>query len=44
MPISAYYKGKGRRVMRQMKRRYGQERGERIFYAVANKRKPGRKP
>ena len=37
MPISEYYKGKGRKVMEQMRRRYGKKKGERIFYATANK-------
>lgn len=38
MPLSDYYRGKGEKVMREMKRRYGEGRGERIFYATANKR------
>ena len=38
MPIDRYFGGHGREVMRDMKRRYGAERGERIFYATANKR------
>jgi len=38
VPIREYYKGKGEKVMRDMKRRYGEEKGERIFYATANKR------
>lgn len=37
MPVSEYYKGKGERVMASMVRRYGPERGKRIFYATANK-------
>jgi len=38
LPISEYYKGRGQKVMAEMKRRYGEERGERIFYATANAR------
>ena len=36
MPIEGYYKGKGREVAKEMKKRYG-KRWERIFYATANK-------
>ena len=39
MPLSGYYHGKGRKVMKAMKARYGAEKGERVFYATANKRK-----
>lgn len=42
MPISAYFKGKGEQVMADMKSRYGGEKGERVFYATANKQ--GEKP
>jgi len=42
MPIARYFKGKGRGVMSSMKKRYGEEKGEEIFYATANKR--GMKP
>lgn len=42
MPLSKYYKGKGEEVMRKMKERYGEERGERVFYATKNKRQSGR--
>jgi hypothetical protein len=38
MPISKYYGGHGAEVMRDMKKRYGAEKGERVFYATANKR------
>ena len=37
MPVSQYFKGKGEQVMSKLKARYGAERGERIFYALANK-------
>lgn len=43
MPKSAYYGGHGKRVLARMKARYGPEKGERIFYATAEKHglKPG---
>lgn len=37
MPISKYYKGHGEEVMRGMKKRYGEKKGESVFYATANK-------
>lgn len=43
MPLDKYYKGKGERVMAEMKREYGDKEGERAFYATANKRKSLRK-
>ena len=46
MPVSEYYKGSGEKVMRSMKKRYGEEGGERVFHATANKRgmnRPGKK-
>ena len=39
MPISKYYGGHGKKVMADMKGRYGPEKGERVFYATENKRK-----
>ncbi len=36
MPISAYYGGKGSKVMQDMKARYGGKKGENVFYATAN--------
>ena len=39
MPISKYFKGSGKKVMKAMKEEYGEETGERVFYATANKRK-----
>lgn len=38
MPLDAHYGGHGREVMAKMKRRYG-KRGERVFYATANRHK-----
>lgn len=37
-PLNKYFKGKGEKVMEDMKKRYG-SRGERVFYATANARK-----
>jgi len=31
----------GRKVLSSMKRQYGEEKGERVFYASINKGKPG---
>ena len=39
MPISKYYGGSGEKVMSSMKKQYGEEKGERVFYATANKQK-----
>lgn len=43
MPISKYFKGKGSGVMKGMKEQYGEEKGESVFYATANKQgmRPG---
>lgn len=38
MPLSKYYGGHGEEVMRKMKKKYGEEKGESVFYATANKR------
>ncbi len=37
MPVSGYFKGEGSKVMRNMKRQYGQKKGKKVFYATANK-------
>lgn len=37
MPISQYFKGRGSKVMKSMKKRYGDKKGKSIFYATANK-------
>jgi hypothetical protein len=45
MPVSEYYKGSGTEVMNSMQKRYGPEKGKRVFYATANKRgmnRPGK--
>ena len=37
-PIGDYYGGKGKKVMRAMKKRYGSKKGKSVFYATAKKR------
>jgi hypothetical protein len=39
MPISKYFKGSGEKVMRSMKERYGEKKGEQVFYATAHSKK-----
>ena len=39
MPVSGYYGGHGDKVMDEMRSKYGDKEGERVFYATANKRK-----
>lgn len=43
MPISKYFHGHGKSVMKQMEARYGAKKGKSVFYATANKKhqKPG---
>lgn len=36
-PVSSYYGGEGRTVMKNMKEEYGDDEGKRVFYATANK-------
>lgn len=38
MPLSEYFKGKGEKVMSDMKDRYGEKKGKSVFYATANKK------
>jgi hypothetical protein len=45
-PISGYFKGSGRKVMKSMQDRYGEDGGKRVFYATANKKgmnRPGKR-
>ena len=42
MPLSKYFRGEGRKTMGSMKEQYGEEKGEEVFYRLANKR--GQKP
>lgn len=39
MPVSAYYGGHGTKVMKSMMEQYGKAKGQRVFYATANRRK-----
>ncbi len=39
MPIGKYFKGEGEKVMSSMKKKYGNDKGEEVFYATINKRK-----
>lgn len=43
MPLSKHYSGHGEKVMADMKGRYGEKKGERVFYATENKRKSKKK-
>lgn len=38
MPLSKYFKGSGEKVMRSMKKKYGEKKGKQVFYATANKK------
>jgi len=38
MPLSKYFHGSGEKVMSNMKKQYGAEKGKQVFYATANKR------
>jgi len=42
-PVSAYYGGHGRKVMKSMKKKYGAKKGKQIFYATANTMRKGTK-
>lgn len=44
MPVKEYYKGEGNKVMSDMKSRYGDKEGEKVFYATANSRKGLNRP
>jgi len=44
VPLKRHYKGHGDKVMRSMKKTYGDsETAKRVFYATENKMKKGRK-
>jgi hypothetical protein len=43
MPLSKYYGGSGEKVMKNMKKEYGDKKGKQVFYATANKRKDSEK-
>lgn len=38
MPISEYFNGNGRKVMKNMTKEYGAKKGKQVFYATANKK------
>lgn len=38
MPVKAYFKGHGDKVMSSMKKEYGEKKGKSVFYATANKK------
>lgn len=38
MPLAKYFKGSGEKVMKSMKKQYG-DKAESVFYATANKNK-----
>jgi len=38
MPLSQYFKGDGKKILESFVKRYGAERGKRMFYATANKK------
>lgn len=38
MPVNDYFKGVGDKVLGGMQDHYGKEKGEKVFYATANKR------
>lgn len=37
MPLSKYFKGSGEKVMKNMKKKYGDKKGKEVFYATSNK-------
>lgn len=39
MPVSKYFEGHGKKVMKSMKEQYGAKKGKQVFYATANKAK-----
>lgn len=39
MPLSKYFSGKGEKVMKAMKEKYGDKKGKQVFYATSNARK-----
>lgn len=39
MPLSNYFSGHGEKVMSNMKKTYGADKAQQVFYATANKKK-----
>ena len=42
VPVDKYFKGSGKSVMDAMTKEYGKEKGKKVFYATANKKKKKR--
>ena len=42
MPLSKHFDGHGEEVMANMRKQYGSEKAERVFYATENARKKGK--
>jgi hypothetical protein len=38
VPLKEYFKGKGRKVLESMKKRYGEKKGKSVFYATSKKK------
>ena len=38
MPVNAYFRGHGDKVLANMRKEYGTKKGTSVFYATANKR------
>ncbi len=38
MPINKYYGGKGKKVMKKMKKQYGAKKGKKVFCTTSNAR------
>lgn len=43
MPLSSYFGGGGEKVMKNMKKEYGEDKGKSVFYATANSQKNKKK-
>lgn len=43
MPVSKHFGGKGDKIMSEMKKHYGDEKGEKIFFALENSLKKKKK-
>jgi hypothetical protein len=38
MPVNKYFGGHGDKVLGSMKKKYGSDKGKKVFYATANKK------
>lgn len=43
IPITTYFHGEGKKVMSDMKKRYGKKKAKKVFYAMAPKRGSAKK-